>query len=108
MKLTKRILKPMLRVVTAISPSCRDVVALKSSANQGGSRWMQRFGVRVHLALCQWCRRYEKQLHFLREAAHQCDQVTLEKTLSPEARQRLKYKPDHLQGQDHHDAALND
>ena len=33
----------------------------------------QRFGLRVHLMLCKWCRRYGKQITFLRDAAHVTD-----------------------------------
>jgi hypothetical protein len=42
---------------------------------------------------CKWCRRYGKQIRFLRDAAHDyLDELTeaAPRRLSPEARERLK------------------
>jgi hypothetical protein len=58
------------------------------------SVWEQ-MGLRIHLLLCKWCRRYRQQLGFLRSVAHQCDehQVTQPpEGLSSEARERIKQK----------------
>jgi hypothetical protein len=56
---------------------------------------LERLGLRLHLLLCQWCRRYGAQLKFLRSAAHQCEEHLereLPQRLSPEARERIKQK----------------
>jgi predicted anti-sigma-YlaC factor YlaD len=50
-------------------------------------------GLRIHLLLCKWCRRYRRQIAFLRAAAQQCDEhehALPPKTLSTAARQRIK------------------
>ena len=56
---------------------------------------LERVGLRLHLFLCKWCRRYGAQLKFLRSTAHQCDEHENPQTpqrLSPEARERIKQK----------------
>jgi hypothetical protein len=54
----------------------------------------EKFGLRLHLFLCKWCRRYGNQLNFLRSAAHQSDEHEdlQSQRLSPEARERIKQK----------------
>jgi len=55
----------------------------------------QRFGLRVHLLLCKWCRRYGKQITFLRNAAHEHPDEMAESVpqkLSTEARERIKQR----------------
>jgi hypothetical protein len=76
-----------------ISPNCRETSRLQSESIDHLLTWPQRLGLRVHLLLCKWCRRYGKQIHFLRRASHEYpDQVTgvAPSTLSPESRERLK------------------
>jgi hypothetical protein len=55
----------------------------------------EKLGLRLHLLLCGWCRRYGTQLKVLRSAAHQCEKhesLGLPQTLSPEARERIKQR----------------
>ena len=55
----------------------------------------ERLGLRLHLLLCQWCRRYGAQLKFLRSASHECEEhlePELAQGLSPEARERIKQR----------------
>ena len=76
-----------------ISPNCREASRLQSEALDHALSPMQQLGLRLHLVLCKWCRRYGKQLRFLRGAAHEHqDQVAdaAPQTLSPTARERLK------------------
>lgn len=76
-----------------ISPNCREASRLQSEALDHTLTPLQRFGLRVHLLLCKWCRRYGKQIRFLRRAANEYpDQVAepTPSTLSPETRERLK------------------
>jgi hypothetical protein len=77
-----------------LSPNCREVSRLQSDALDRPLPLSQRFGLRVHLLLCQWCRRYGKQIRFLRRAAHEHPDELNEAAphrLSPEARERLKH-----------------
>jgi len=55
----------------------------------------RRFGLRFHLLLCKWCRRYGKQITFLRNAAHEHPDEMAEpvpQKLSDEARERIKQR----------------
>lgn len=76
-----------------ISPNCREASRLQSEELDHSLTPLQRFGLRVHLLLCKWCRRYGKQIRFLRRAAHEHPEQMAEatpSTLSPETRERLK------------------
>jgi hypothetical protein len=82
-------------VVTLISPSCKEVTRLQSQAMDRRLSLVERCGLRLHLLLCKWCRRYGIQLKFLRVAAHQCEEpktLPSPQGLSPEARERIKQK----------------
>jgi len=47
--------------------------------------------MRLHLLVCGWCRRYGKQIRFLREAAHEHeDELPPSVSLSAERRERMK------------------
>jgi len=89
------ILKALARGLGDLSPSCKQAVRLQSAALDTGLSFSQRLGLRIHLVLCRWCRRYGQQIRFLRSAAreHEDDeQVLPQRALSPEARERIKQK----------------
>jgi hypothetical protein len=49
----------------------------------------------LHLLVCKWCRRYGKQVRFLRDAAHNHPEDltgAVPQTLSGEARERIKQR----------------
>jgi len=74
-------------------PTCRQVSRLQSDALDRPLSVPKRFGVYLHLLVCRWCRRYGKQIRFLRQAAHDHPEEMAKatpRTLSPEARERLK------------------
>ena len=86
-------LKAISRRVANLSPNCREASRLQSLALDGPLSFSQRLGLRIHLLLCRWCRRYGKQLSFLRVAARKLvgeDLGLPRQGLSPEARERLK------------------
>lgn len=75
--------------------NCRQVVHLVSRSMDQKLSWRQRLAVKFHFLYCVWCRRYSKQIQFLRKAAR----LSLENPndlpkLTPEAKakmaQRLK------------------
>jgi hypothetical protein len=74
------------------SPSCKTATRLQSEGMDRPLPLTQRVGLRIHLVLCKWCRRYGSQIHFLREAAHEHPEPepTAAPTLSTEARERIK------------------
>jgi hypothetical protein len=77
-----------------LSPNCKAASRLQSEALDHPLPLRQRMGLRVHLVLCKWCRRYGKQIGFLREVAHESDQRDLHapRGLSAEAKERMKQK----------------
>lgn len=89
------ILKTLARGIRDLSPSCKQVVRLQSAALDRKLPPHQRLGLRIHLLLCKWCRRYGKQITFLRSATRQHgheDQLLPPRTLSLEARERIKQR----------------
>jgi hypothetical protein len=87
--------KGLTRVVSVLSPSCKQASRLQSEAMDRSLSFFERLGLRIHLLLCGWCRRYGEQLKFLRTAAHQCEgdeQSQSAHKLSPEARERIRQK----------------
>jgi len=93
MKLLLRKLKSLTKGAGDLSLSCRDAVRLQSDALDRPLTFGERLGLRIHLLLCKWCRRYRRQISFLRTAAEQChehEHALPPKTLSAAARQRIK------------------
>jgi len=89
------IVKTLVRGLADLSPSCKEATRLQSKALDRKLPLRQRFGLRVHLLLCKWCRRYGKQITFLRNAAHQHpDEMadSVPQKLSAEARERIKQR----------------
>jgi len=89
------IVKSLVRGLADLSPGCKTAIRLQSEALDRKLPSRQRFGLRVHLLLCKWCRRYGKQITFLRNAAHEHpDEMaeTVPQKLSAEARDRIKQK----------------
>ena len=87
------LMKLLARGVADLSPSCKEAARLQSAALDRKLTFLQRFGLRFHLVLCKWCRRYAKQVTFMRSAAPEHapdDRHSLPQVLSPEARERIK------------------
>jgi hypothetical protein len=81
------------RLLAALSPTCRQATRRQSEALDRPLAPSERLGLRLHLLLCKWCRRYGRQLKVLRSAARQCDDLETHEglpRLSPEARDRIK------------------
>lgn len=86
-------LKSLNRGIAELSPGCRQAARLQSDALDSKLRLAQRLGLRLHLFLCKWCRRYGRQIAFLRTAVHQHaddERVFPKRGLSTEARERIK------------------
>jgi len=82
-----------MKLLETLLPTCRQVSRLQSDLLDQPLSLPKRFGLRLHLLICKWCRRYGKQIRFLRHAVHEHpDEVSQAspRTLSPEARERLK------------------
>ena len=90
-----KMLKALFRKAGELSPNCREATRLQSEALDRSLGRRQRIGLRTHLLLCKWCRRYGKQIRFLRSAAHQPEeheQCLPPQSLPPEARERIKQR----------------
>ena len=89
------LMKLLARGIADLSPSCKEATRLQSAALDRKLTLLQRLGLRFHLVLCKWCRRYGKQIAFLRSATQryaQDDQLSPPQVLSPEARERIKQR----------------
>jgi len=79
-----------------LSPCCRDAARLLSESMDRRLPLPERVGLRIHLVLCRLCRRYGRQLVFLRRLVDAFSTITETPTtpaaseLSPEARGRIR------------------
>ena len=90
-----KIVKIVVSGLVDLSPGCKTATRLQSEALDRKLPLRQRFGLRFHLLLCKWCRRYGKQITFLRNAAHEhADELAkpLPRALLTEARERIKQR----------------
>jgi hypothetical protein len=91
------LLKTLNRVAAALSPNCRQASRLQSRAMDSKLPVLQNFGLKIHLVLCKWCRRYGRQIRFLRDAAHDHPEELvkpLHQGIPDEARERIKRRLD--------------
>jgi hypothetical protein len=83
--------------------TCKDASRLISEGQDRPLRLRERWGLRLHLWICDNCRRFERQIHVLRRALHKLAQDAESDArgpdLSPEARERILTA---LAGQDGH------
>lgn len=77
--------------IRALSPNCREAIRLQSDALDRELPMLKQVGLRIHLVLCRWCRRYGGQIRFLRRAARSHSDAAAQAvpSLTQEARQRL-------------------
>ncbi len=79
------------KIIRALSPNCQEAIRLQSDALDQPLSPAKRIGLRIHLLLCKWCRRYGRQIAFLRTVAQDCDPVHDSGPVLPaEARERIK------------------
>jgi hypothetical protein len=81
--------------ILLLSLSCKEASRLQSQALDRKLPLMQRIGLRIHLLLCKWCRRYGKQIRFLHDAAREHPDHLAEpvpQSLSQGARERIKQR----------------
>jgi hypothetical protein len=93
MQSQKTLISALKNGVRSLSPNCREASRLQSEPLSRSLSMSQRWGLRVHLLLCKWCRRYARQIRFLRGALREEANETSEaapKTLSPGTRERMK------------------
>jgi hypothetical protein len=75
--------------IRALFPSCRQVSQMQSDSTPRS--FAQRLGLKFHLLVCGWCRRYGRQVRFLQHFVHDDQEHETARTpLSGEAKERLK------------------
>jgi hypothetical protein len=95
MNWSTKVLKSLAQRLGTLSPNCKEAGRLQSAALDRRLTLLERFCLRCHLLVCKWCRRYGKQITFLRSVAREHardDQHSLQSALSCEARERIKQK----------------
>jgi len=73
--------------------TCKQATQLISEQLDRDLGLWQRFSLKLHLFLCHYCRKYARQLNFLRGASTQLDQhieSNEQHTLSSESKQKMK------------------
>ncbi len=86
-------LKALAGCLAALSPNCKEASRLQSAALDHRLPLIERAGLRVHLLLCRWCRRYGRQIRFLHHATREHPDKLAETTaatLPAAARERIK------------------
>ena len=76
-------------------PHCKDITTWMSERMERELDWRRRITLKLHKMICEWCKRYDEQLRFLRSAVRDYsmkieEAPTSPPVLSPEARERLK------------------
>jgi hypothetical protein len=73
--------------------TCREAARAQSEQLDHPLPRSTRIGLRLHLLICKWCRRYGRQIEFLRHVAHEHPEKFTEadvRKLSDDARRRIK------------------
>ena len=79
-----------------LNQPCRDMASLMSRALDGNLTPTERFAINLHMLYCTACRRYNKQLGFMRRILEHTGSAALDGwtdesvTLSPQAREKLQ------------------
>jgi hypothetical protein len=82
-----------MKILSNLAPNCREAARLQSAALDGKLPLLQRVGLRIHLVLCVWCRRYGQQIRLLHFACGRRGEDQFEvqaRELPDEARKRIK------------------
>jgi predicted anti-sigma-YlaC factor YlaD len=71
---------------------CREAARLISASYQRPLRWREQASLRMHLAICDACRNFKKQMNFLTAAARRFvlqEEVVSRPRLGDDARRRI-------------------
>jgi hypothetical protein len=70
--------------------TCKDITRLVSESMDRNLSLTQRIKIRIHLGMCRYCARFEKQVRFLRTVCQTHEKVPSEAALSAKARERIR------------------
>jgi hypothetical protein len=77
--------------------NCKQTSVLVSQSLDRPLTWRERWAVRLHLAICVYCRRFTQQLKWIRDAMHTWQQQVADDSeieLSQAARERITQQLD--------------
>ena len=70
--------------------SCRDITRLVSESMDHSLPLTQRIKIRIHLMMCKYCARFEKQMQFIRLVCRKEEKPTSDAVLPDDARERIR------------------
>jgi predicted anti-sigma-YlaC factor YlaD len=82
-----------LKVMNAMQPvvmPCSEATRLVSDSMDGELSFRLKVRVRLHLALCKWCRRFEMQLALMRSLISKEEETDAGSALSDDAKESIK------------------
>ena len=71
--------------------TCQDITRLVSESMDRTLPLTQRIKIRMHLGMCKYCARFEKQVRFLRRICQEHAELPSETALSAKARDRIRH-----------------
>ena len=80
--------------ISTLNLNCQEACRAQSEALDHPLPPAKTVGLRLHLLICRWCRRYGKHIAILRETARRQEQASVKEPpvpLAPEARERMKH-----------------
>jgi hypothetical protein len=75
--------------------TCKDASRLQSQSQDRTLRLAERLALRLHLLVCDNCRRFKRQLELIRQACQrigEVEDVRADQALTPEAKKRILEK----------------
>jgi len=82
-------------VCADLSPNCRSAARTQSEMLDHPLTWSRRLGLWLHVLICRWCRRYGRQLRYLRSVAQTQGEAPASAPppkLSAAARERIRQR----------------
>ena len=72
-------------------PDCKETIRAMSDAMERTPSFRQRILIRLHMHICEWCKRYKEQLLLIRKGSREMDYAAPStEALSNNARERMK------------------
>ncbi len=73
-------------------PDCKEMVRAMSDAMDRRPTLGQRVLIRLHMHICEWCRRYQEQLLLIRQGSREMYyEANSAEPLSDDARERMRH-----------------
>lgn len=79
--------------IAKLSVPCPEIARLASASCERPLTWRERWRMRVHYLICDWCRRYVAQVRLLHQLAPKLSEKAPQlqrRAMPPEVRDRLK------------------